>query len=200
MPLPAHLFRSPALTLAVLGLLSGGLGTAFLGSSYGKAPHPGIYMVLTGVWFGLVIGFAVWRWSKRSWPAVAMAVAATWIGWEAAVNLALQLDGPWLEASPITGTASKAYIAGFAAGAVGALATWAGVAAFTPMLRRASAAALIVATGAVFGLLLPWTNNYDSGAVLLLPWQAAVAAAIGYYMRPAHAPALHDSGAVAIGG
>ncbi len=92
----AHL-RHPALILAALGAVSGILGTTLLGVGYGDAPRPGVYMVMTGVWFGLVIGFAVWRWGNRSWAAVATAMLATWIGWEAAVNLALQLDGPWLD-------------------------------------------------------------------------------------------------------
>lgn len=192
----AHL-QHPALILAALGAISGVLGTTFLGFGYGDAPHPGIYMVLTGVWFGLVIGFAVWRWGNRSWAAVATAILATWIGWEAAVNLALQLDGPWLATAPIT-AASKYYLSGFAAGAVGAFVTWAGAATFTPALRRGRAAAMIVLTGALFGLLLPLTNNYDNGAVLLLPWQAAVAAMIGFHMAPAREPSQNDSGAFAI--
>lgn len=194
----AHL-RHPALILAALGAVSGVLGTTLLGFGYGNAPRLGIYMVMTGVWFGLVIGFAVWRWGNRSWAAVATAMLVTWIGWEAAVNLALQLDGPWLDAASI-GTASKSYLTGFAAGAVGAFATWAGVAAFTPALRRGPAAAMIVVTGALFGLLLPWTNNYDNGVVLVLPWQTAVAAIIGFHMAPAREPSRTDPGAFAIEG
>ena len=53
----AHL-RHPALILAALGAVSGILGTTLLGVGYGDAPRPGVYMVMTGVWFGLVIGFA----------------------------------------------------------------------------------------------------------------------------------------------
>ncbi len=55
-------------------------------------------------------------------------------------------------------------------------------------------------TGALFGLLLPWTNNYDNGAVLLLPWQAAVAAMIGFHMASAREPSRTDPGAFAIEG
>jgi hypothetical protein len=191
----AHLH--PSFILAALGAISGMLGTTLLGFGYGDAPHPGVYMVMTGVWFGLVIGFAVYRWGNRSWAAVAIAVLATWIGWEVAVNLALQLDGPWLDAAPIV-TASKPYLTGFAAGAVGAFITWAGAASFTPTLRRGSAATMITLTGALFGLLLPLTNNYDNGAVLLLPWQAAVAAMIGFHMTPAREPSQSGSGELAI--
>ena len=66
----------PSFILAALGAISGVLGTTLLGFGYGDAPHPGIYMVMTGVWFGLVIGFAVWRWGNRSWAAVATAALA----------------------------------------------------------------------------------------------------------------------------
>lgn len=180
-------FRNPALLLAVLGGISGIFGTFFLGVGYGEAPHPGIYMVLTGVWFGLVVGFGVWRWGQRSAGAAAMAVVATWIGWEAAVNLALQIDGPLLNAWP-TAYAYKEFISGFAAGAVGAFITWAGVASSTAALRAVPTAAVMTLTGAVFGLLLPLTNKFDSGAVLLVPWQAAIAAIIGYNLAPAREP------------
>ena len=57
---------------------------------------------------------------------------------------------------------------------------------------------MITLTGALFGLLLPLTNNYDNGAVLLLPWQAAVAAMIGFHMAPAREPSQNGSGALAI--
>jgi hypothetical protein len=69
--------------------------------------------------------------------------------------------------------------------------TWAGAAAVTPPLRRVSMAIMVVSAGAVFGLLLPWTNNYDSPLILLLPWQAAVGAALGFGLatdRYAHQP------------
>ena len=57
---------------------------------------------------------------------------------------------------------------------------------------------MITSTGALFGLLLPLTNNYDNGAVLLLPWQAAVAAMIGFHMAPSREPSQNGSGALAI--
>jgi hypothetical protein len=176
-------FRHPVVVLAVLGAISGALGSVFVGSNFGAAPHPGIYMVLIGVWFGLVIGFAVWCWVDRSWRAVVTAALAAWVGWQLAVNVAMQIDTSWYGASPLF-DASKDYLEGLAAGAIGALATWAGVAAFTPMLRRGPQAAMIIVTGALFGLLLPLTNHYDSGAILLLPWQAAVAAMIGFAIAP----------------
>jgi hypothetical protein len=188
--------QHPALILAALGAVSGMLGTTFLGAGYGEAPAPGVYMVLAGLWFGLVIGFAVWRWGEASWVAVATAVLVTWIGWEAAVNVALQIDRPWPEAISIA-SIDKSYLTGFVAGAVGAAITWAGAAARVSSLQRISAAATTVATGALFGLLLPATNHFDSGLALLLPWQMAVAAMIGFNMSPLRKPRRPDHSALA---
>jgi hypothetical protein len=53
--------RHPAFILMALGSASGLLGTCLIGGNYGAAPQPGAYFVLTGLWFGVVIAFAVWR-------------------------------------------------------------------------------------------------------------------------------------------
>lgn len=142
-----------------------------------------MYMVLTGLWFGFVVAFGVWRWGNRTWVAAATALVTTWIAWEVAVNLAMQLTENWLKAAGLA-ELLRSYVAGFAAGAVGALLTWVGAAAFTGALRQVSVACSVIATGALFGLLLPWTNQYDSPAILLLPWQAAVAAVLGFGFAP----------------
>lgn len=188
------ILHHPALVLAVLGAASGVLGTFALGFGYGEAPQLGAHMVLTGLWFGGVIGFGVWRWGTPSWVAVATALAATWIAWETAVNLAMQLEENWLKVAAVTDP-MRSYIAGFAAGAVGAFLTWAGAAAFTRGLRQVSTAAAVVGTGALFGLLLPWTNYYDMPVVLLVPWQTAVAAVLGFCLAsqqvsPPRAPSI----------
>ena len=101
-----------------------------------------------------------------------------------AVNVGLQLDQRWLVGTAVP-DGLKSYVTGFAAGGVGALLTWLGAAATTPALRRASSLGPVVSTGALFGLLLPATNQYDYPAILLLPWQAAVAAALGISLAPA---------------
>lgn len=175
--------QHPVLSLATLGIVSGWLGTYALGLGFGVAPAIGVYMILSGIWFGLVVGFGVWAWGQRSWTAAAVALAATWIGWEVAVNLALQLDENWLKGAAIPDVL-RSYMIGFVAGAVGALLVWVGAALFTPALQRVSTAAMVVATGAAFGLLLPWTSNYDNPAILLLPWQAGVAAVLGFGLAP----------------
>jgi hypothetical protein len=177
----------PALVLATLGVGSGLLGTCALGLGYGEAPQPGLYMVLTGLWFGLVVGFGVWQWGNRSWVAAATALAATWCAWELAVNLAMQLDENWLQKIGIA-DGLRAYVSGFASGAVGAFLTWAGAAWFTPALQNRTATVGVVSVGAFFGLLLPWTNHYDNPAILLLPWQAAVAATLGSWISAPRRP------------
>lgn len=58
---------------------------------FGEAPHPGLYMVLTGLWFGLVVAFGVWRFARASIGAIASVIAATWIAWEVAINIAMQI-------------------------------------------------------------------------------------------------------------
>ena len=177
------ILHHPATILAALGAVSGTLGSYGLGANYGDAPELGLYMVFAGLWFGLVIGYGLWRWGDHSLSAAAIAVAATWIAWEAAVNVGLQLDQRWLVGTAVP-DGLKSYVTGFAAGGVGALLTWVGAAATTPALRQASTPGLVVSTGALFGLLLPATNQYDYPAILLLPWQAAVAAAFGLSLAP----------------
>ena len=127
-------------------------------------------------------GYGLWRWGDHSLRAAAIAVAATWVAWEVAVNVGLQLDQRWLVGTAVPDSL-KSYVTGFAAGGVGALLTWAGL-----RRRRRRSAKLprlgCVSTGALFGLLLPATNQYDYPAILLLPWQAAVAAAFGLSLAP----------------
>lgn len=174
--------RHPAFLLCFLGLLSGLVGSQLIGGNYGAAPHPGIYLVLTGLWFGLVVGFGVWRFGPAPVAGAITTVLTTWIAWEAAVNVAIQIDGPLFEATGLS--ALKSYVAGFVAGAVGAAITWTGAAFYVTSLRTKLASLSIVAAGAVLGLLLPMTNTYDSGAVLLIPWQTAVAGLLGLNMLP----------------
>ena len=177
------ILRHPALILAALGIVSGSLGTYVPGPGIGDAPHAGFHMMLAGVWFGLVVAFGVWHWGNRSWGAAATAFAATWAGWELAVNLAMQLNEHWLEAVAVP-EALRMCVSGFAAGGIGAFLTWAGVAVFTPRLRPAVMPVGVVATGALLGLLLAFTNHYDNAAILLLPWQASIAAILGHGLAP----------------
>jgi hypothetical protein len=177
--------RNRVAALAALGAGSGTLGTFGLGVGYGEAPHLGLHMVLTGLWFGLVVAFGIWRWGNRSPAAAVTSLVGTCIGWEVAVNLALQISENWLK-SAVTSASLRMSVAGFAAGAVGAFLTWTGAAAVAGSLRDRSVTGSVVATGAFFGLLLPLTSHYDNPIVLLLPWQTAVAAVLGLGLAPRH--------------
>ena len=167
----------PAFVLAVLGAASGVLGTYVPGPNWAHDPYPGVFGVLIGLWFGLVVGFGAWHWGRRSWGAAAAALLATWLGWEAAVNLALIIRRNW---PPAMSDMLQIPASGFAAGAVGALATWAGVAWFSRSARRGGVALGVAVVGALFGLLLPLLTQYDLPAALFVPWQAAVAASLGW--------------------
>ena len=187
----------PVPVLAALAAISGSLGSTIVGAGYGDAPNPGIYMVLTGLWFGAVMGFAVWRWAGASFAASAITLLVTWFAWEAAVNLAIQIDRPWPDAIEIA-KAYKSYMTGVIAGAVGAFVTWGGVAFNVEVLRRSSIAAEVTVTGALFGLLFPALDYFDSGLVLLLPWQVAVAMVIGFKMPKPRASRRYDPHILAV--
>ena len=135
----------------------------------------GLYAMLTGVWFGVVIAIALARWGNRPPVGLGVAALATWIAWEIAVNVAMQIVGPAQAPGDL-----RYYVAGFAAGAVGAFVTWGGAAAWARALRDPRTAAAITLTGALFGLLLPLSLGPDLPVVLFVPWQAAVAGMLGW--------------------
>lgn len=170
--------RHPVILLAALGALSGYAGTFWLNVNYGDAPHLGLYMILPGIWFGCVVGLGVCHFGSGSLFSFGMAVATTWMAWEVAVNLAMQITESWLKPTGIS-SALAVCVGGFAAGMVGALLTWAGAASLTPRLRRFDLSGAIVVAGAILGLLLQPANQYDFPALLFVPWQCAVAALLG---------------------
>jgi len=174
--------QHPAPLLALLGAVSGTMSTFVPGSAIEGMPSSlGLFMVLAGVWFGLVVAFGVWRFAARDLAAVAVVTATTWIAWEVAVNLAMQLSEYSLKVSALPDT-PRHYLSGFIAGAMGAFLTWAGAALFSAALRGRAAAASVGAAGAVLGLLLPWSMSADHPAILFVPWQMGVAATLGYFL------------------
>ena len=176
-----------AALLASLGGASAIPGSMFPGPELSEAPSLGLHLVLTGVYFAAVIAFAGYRWGGRTWRAAGCGFLGTWIGWELAVNLALQMDSRWLKPWALA-EAQSLMVDGFAAGAVGAVSTWAGLALAVPRLQRASVLVVVALAGAGLGTLLTLTNNYDSALVLLLPWQTAIAGILGFSLDGASWP------------
>jgi hypothetical protein len=181
--LPAVRFiQHPAPLLALLGAASGTMSTFVPGSAIEGLPASlGLFMVLAGVWFGLIVAFGVWRFAAGGLAAVAVVMATTWIAWEVAVNLAMQISEYNLKIAALPDK-QRYYVAGFAAGAAGAALTWAGAARFAAALRTRAAAASVAAAGAVLGLLLSWSMTADHPAILFVPWQMGVAAMLGHFL------------------
>jgi hypothetical protein len=181
------MIRHPAVLLGALGAVSGVLSAVVPGPAFGTEVLPAnlaLYMVLAGFWFGLVTGYGVFRFANRTGAAVAGTLLGTWFAWEVAVNVAFQLEDNWLKLAGLP-EPTRTYVSGFLAGEIGALITWAAAASFSPQLKLPHAAILTGTVGALFGLLLPWSISYDALAVLFVPWQAAVAAMLGYFLaRP----------------
>lgn len=182
MPGNAAFALRPVLVLPALAAGAALLGAFVRGPSFIGPGTSGLYMILTGVWFALVIAYAIWQWGRQSWLATAFAFVLTWIGWEAAVNLAIHLDTD--RSRYLLPEAWASYAVGFAAGALGAALTWAGAAAFIPRLRQPLLLLRLTLVGAVLGLLLPLVNYTDNAVILLLPWEVAVA----YLLATALAP------------
>jgi hypothetical protein len=182
------LIRHPSVLLGALGAISGVLSAVVPGPALGTDVLPAglaLYMVLAGFWFGLVTGYGVFRFANRTAAAVCATLLGTWLAWEVAVNVALQLEDNWLKAAGLPEPV-RTYVSGFVAGEIGALITWAAAAWSSPQLRQPLAAILTGTVGALFGLLLPLSISLDALAILFVPWQAAVAAMIGYFLaRPA---------------
>jgi hypothetical protein len=180
--------RHPVPVLGLLGACSGVMSTFVPGAGIEAMPSGlGLFMVMAGIWFGLVAGFGVWRFAGSSLAAAAAVVAATWIAWEVAVNLATQITDYSLKMSALT-EKQRHYLAGFVAGAVGAALTCAGGGLFSAALRRRAAMAGVGAAGAMLGLLLPWSISSDHPSILFVPWQAGVAATLGYFLARERAP------------
>jgi hypothetical protein len=115
-------------------------------------------------------------------------MALTLMGWLAAVNTANDVMTA-VVSSELLGTVEGAkasremlgwILAGLVGGGIGAGLTAFGTGIAARAIRRPVAWGLIVVTGALFGLLLYPAAGLDVIALLFVPWQAAVAAAIAY--------------------
>ena len=141
-----------------------------------------------GIAFGAGMAIMLWLWANRDLGKCLLAMALILMGWLAAVNTAndvmtavVQLravrHGRGRESEP----GGRGWIlAGLVGGAIGAGLTAFGAGIPAPAIRRLGAWSVIVLAGALFGLLLYPAANLDLIALLFVPWQAAVAACIGY--------------------
>jgi hypothetical protein len=151
-----------------------------------------------GVAFGAGVALIVWLWASREPGKCLLAMVLTLIGWIAAVNTAndvllLTVSSELFGTEPGAKESREMLgllLGGVAAGAVGAglTAFAAGIAAES--VRRTEAWGPIVAAGALFGLLLYPAVTNETVALLLVPWQAAVAAALANALNVPRSEAL----------
>jgi hypothetical protein len=189
--------RARAMALmAVLGVLSG-----FVSSL--PSPLPDIRLtdpdllintrsvpLHAGIAFSFMLGIVLRLWVNRDLNKCLLAMVLTLVGWLAAVNTANDVIDA-VQGSMLFGTVHGAkanremlggLAGGIAAGAIGAGLTAFGVGIAATAMRRTEAWVMVVITGAVAGLLLYPAASLDAIAVLFVPWQAAVAAAIAYVL------------------
>lgn len=141
-----------------------------------------------GIAFATGVAIMLWLWASRDLGKCLLAMALTLIGWLAAVNTANDIMSA-VVSSELFGTVEGAkanretvgwILAGLVGGGIGSGLTSFGAGITARGLRRAQAWRLIVATGTAFGLLLYPAALLDFVALLFVPWQAAVLAAIAY--------------------
>jgi hypothetical protein len=141
-----------------------------------------------GIAFGAGIAIMLWLWANRDLGKCLLAMALTLVGWLAAVNTANDVMSA-LVGSELFGTVDGAkasrevvgwILAGLIGGGIGAGLTAFGAGIAARAIRRPEAWSVIVAAGALFGLLLYPAASLDNITLLFVPWQAAVAAALAY--------------------
>jgi hypothetical protein len=141
-----------------------------------------------GIVFGGAVAVMLWLWANRDLGKCLLAMALILMGWLSAVNTANDMMS-LVVSSELFGTVEGAkasremvgwVMAGLVGGAIGAGLTAFGAGIVARGLRHPEAWGLIVGLGALLGLLLYPAANVDVIALLFVPWQAAVAAAIAY--------------------
>jgi hypothetical protein len=147
-----------------------------------------------GIAFGAGMAVMLWLWSNRDVSKCLLAMALILIGWLAAINTGNDVMTA-VVSSELFGTAEGAkanrealgwVLAGLIGGIIGAGLTAFGAGIPARAIRRREAWGVVVITGTLLGLLLYPAANLDFILLLFVPWQAAVAAAIGLGLsRPA---------------
>ena len=186
--------RRAVRTAAGLGLATGLLSTLPSPLPDIRLGDPAILINATGVplhaglVFAALVAVLIWSWQARDPGKCFLAAGLTVIGWLTAVNTADEVISE-IAASDLFGTAPGAkesreilgwLAAGLSGGLIGAGFTACGVSLAVPSFRSAQLWTLVLATGALCGLLLYPAAAWDAGWVLFVPWQAAVAASIAY--------------------
>jgi hypothetical protein len=141
-----------------------------------------------GLAFGALVAGSAWIWVSRDLAKCLLALLLALMGWLAAINTAHDVVAA-VQASDLFGKAegakaSREVLGWLAGGAIGG-AIGAGLTAFAVgipalSLRRAEAWLPVVIVGGALGLLLYPAAQLDAIALLFVPWQAAVAAAIAF--------------------
>jgi hypothetical protein len=141
-----------------------------------------------GIAFGAMLAGIAWLWLTRDLVKCLLVFAFGIIAWLVAVNTANEVFSI-IVSSELFGTTPGAkdnreilglLLGGLAGGAAGSALAAFGLGFAAPSMRRLQTALPIVATGTVVGLLLYPAADLDFLPLLLIPWQALVAAAIAY--------------------
>ena len=141
-----------------------------------------------GIVFGASIGLMMWLWVTRDPGKCLLAMALVLVGWLAAVNTANDIFQA-LVGSELFGTVQGAKanreVAGLLLGGVSGGAVGAGLTAFgsgipAEPIRRPKSWIVTVAVGAALGVLLYPAADLGALWLLFVPWQALVAASIGF--------------------
>jgi len=191
--------KPPARTRAILVMAGVGIFTGLLSSLPSPLPdlrleNPEILINAAGIplhagfAFGAGMAIMLWLWANRDLGKCLLAMALMLMGWLAAVNTANDAMSA-VVSSELFGTMEGAkagrevvgwILAGLVGGAIGAGLTAFGAGIPAHAIRRPEAWGPIVAAGTLFGLLLYPAASLDLITILLVPWQCAVAASIGY--------------------
>lgn len=143
-----------------------------------------------GIVFGAMLAGIAWLWLTRDLAKCLLVFAFGLIAWLVAVNAANEAFSI-IVASDLFGTTPGAkdnreilglLLGGLVGGAAGSGLVTYGMGFAIPSIRRMPSSLPIVATGTALGLLLYPAADLDVLPLLLIPWQALVAAAIAYVL------------------
>ncbi|WP_108681015.1 hypothetical protein [Methyloceanibacter sp. wino2] len=182
------------LTMALVGILTGLISSL-------PSPLPSIRLeedglilnaasspLHAGLAFAIGIAACMWAWVSREASKCLLTAVLVFLGWLAAVNTANDLyqfligSGAFGSETGAKATreASGLIIGGVVAGAVGAGLSAFGAGIPAAAIRRPQNWGLIVLAGAVAGIMLYPAAVLRMPHVMFVPWQALVAASIGF--------------------